>query len=1137
MAQARPDIPPNPTSEIKEEKHKTSLSQILTRYAGAERGPEFDALIQAHLKKHYSEKPFQMLLWTWNHPWGIGDVVHNRDFFTHFSQISGLEHINVKSICIVSYDKQEKALLMLQDTVAEEDIYKFDDHNREWKSFNLEQAQKSKYIIWKGFMLTANSVDKGSLAGAKNKDKLIKFLQQYDCIANISRSSLTEPDLKFMFEAVKKSSYKQSMAEYGHYPTFLFDKTKENYVFDSQSMGLDSSTQQIGIKFSQRIKTFSERTRSDSDKAHFLLKENPNFIHFLLGDIKDEEMKAKAAESFFKENSIAFGYMQDQAYLDSGTIREQDYFERFLLSAVGQLQKPNLVFFTNSTLKSKRMYELLIKAGVGTIKIAGTPPETIVLSEAPPHQKQITIINYTGMSDSDKDKLIALSDVIGASGDTSYSEVFSAGISKGILPFFQIRHWKLSFFAGMVQDIKKNCPDLSVLAKYITILASFEAKYQQYYLESGPSFNMKELEECKKNEEQFFDFIKQNHVILTEEFQKYSEFAYLKHNVEFAQNNMLVRALISSVLSKGSDVEIEQLLIIFPNYSIPPHNFVLMAAEQDNPKVLIQLFKHNKKQFIELLQKNFFADSAPPVKLDISPLKFLIAHNHANSLQALIQEPELSALFNLNSLKLAIKNKAQEAAAAIIEAIPRKDLTSQDEQKNTVFLTALHEGAWDIAKKLLEKKADPNMLDSTGKAPLLIATESKQKEGIDETFVDFLLLSKADINTKGYLDRTALQNAIRTKNVKLVEVLLKYHPTLEPKNPESIKLLTDAVDGRNGPIVKLLLDYQPNFSSSELGLLLHEAVQRDEEIVKILIEHKANVNEKNEAGKSPLHSVWYGSIAICLLQNKADVNLLDSNNQTPLQTAISECVPATVVEQLLKFKATFDLTAPKSMDSLSKAIKNSWGISQLFQILLYYQADSFENFDFGILLDQVKHNKEKIINLLISEGAIVSILADKKEAPHEHKSAEAPLVILPLQISQEHINWLQQQLEKLMTILNDNTQATEAATKLKSKIESILEKKDIPDITKFFRAIKEIRKELTSENLTKLTPEGKYPDSLFKPATTGSEAYYYGLYNLVKYVSEAISPHPFILPETSQKEIDTFIFHDKFSGHLFKPRE
>ena len=148
------------------------------------------------------------------------------------------------------------------------------------------------------------------------------------------------------------------------------------------------------------------------------------------------------------------------------------------------------------------------------------------------------------------------------------------------------------------------------------------------------------------------------------------------------------------------------------------------------------------------------------------------------------------------------------------------------------LLAALGQGHIKIAELLLERGADVDVLESTGKTMLLVALSSLRDHNNLLDIVEFLLKHGTDVNAR---------------------------------------------DNRS--------------TTSSLHLAAEYGVQT---IVKMLLNHHADVNSQDSNGETPLHRLlggWTYRDCNCdhvrlLLQHGAEVNRRDRHNQTPFHRAV-----------------------------------------------------------------------------------------------------------------------------------------------------------------------------------------------------------------------------------------------------------
>lgn len=196
-------------------------------------------------------------------------------------------------------------------------------------------------------------------------------------------------------------------------------------------------------------------------------------------------------------------------------------------------------------------------------------------------------------------------------------------------------------------------------------------------------------------------------------------------------------------------------------------------------------------------------------------------------------------------------------------------------------------------KRLLSAGVNPNVKDSSGVTPLMIASIRG-----DQAIAVMLLDVGAEVNATDDIGDTALVNAIRFSEKAIIELLLGRGAELSFKAHTTgytiLHLMADDPE-MDTDIVKLLLDRSPNVdvkdNQGETPLKL-AAARNNLYFLEALINRGADVNAKSNNGGTPLMSAIGSARAMKLLiEHGADVNAKNSDGWTPLELALLDGCP------------------------------------------------------------------------------------------------------------------------------------------------------------------------------------------------------------------------------------------------------
>lgn len=248
---------------------------------------------------------------------------------------------------------------------------------------------------------------------------------------------------------------------------------------------------------------------------------------------------------------------------------------------------------------------------------------------------------------------------------------------------------------------------------------------------------------------------------------------------------------------------------------------------------------------------------------------------------------------------------------------------SINEEEQTLLHTSAIDGNKNLAELLIKNKAEIDFKDREGKSPIFYAK--------DGSIIKYFIAKGANPNIQDKQGRTPLFDYVQKNDINSVLELLKGGANVNIADNESKTVLLYA---SNNSIRKVLLAYgaNPNVKTSNGSTLLHMAVQKDnEEVAKTMLEYKADVNALDTNEKTPLYYSKNNAIRRLLLEKganpndelylhnaiktdnddfldsllaspKIDTNMEDANSKTP----IFYCKKPEQVTKLLGKKAYLD---------------------------------------------------------------------------------------------------------------------------------------------------------------------------------------------------------------------------------------
>ena len=258
----------------------------------------------------------------------------------------------------------------------------------------------------------------------------------------------------------------------------------------------------------------------------------------------------------------------------------------------------------------------------------------------------------------------------------------------------------------------------------------------------------------------------------------------------------------------------------------------------------------------------------------------------------------------------SIIHQATKGQAAIMSllVVYGADINTTDKHGKTPLHDAIIHNNKEIIELLLQQKGilinhqDPRHAMTT---PLHEAAYHRLSK-----ITQLLTKNGADPNIRNSFGRTPVHDAVLNDSPKTVSILLQTRPALDVTDNEGQTPLFVAVSNRSLDMVHMLLHARANPSISAHTISpAHKAAHLGEnQILRTLISHGANVHAKNFLGRTPLHDAagkveqlapHEPTMVYLLISAGADPNVIDSEGATPLFKAVKHGMPSGV-EQLLE---------------------------------------------------------------------------------------------------------------------------------------------------------------------------------------------------------------------------------------------
>jgi ankyrin repeat protein len=264
-----------------------------------------------------------------------------------------------------------------------------------------------------------------------------------------------------------------------------------------------------------------------------------------------------------------------------------------------------------------------------------------------------------------------------------------------------------------------------------------------------------------------------------------------------------------------------------------------------------------------------------------TPLHQAAFNGHANVVKLLIEKGAEMEFGNSKALHLACFN----GHAAVVKILLEKGayVNCTDEELSTPLHKATYNGHVECLRILVEVgKADLNCKDAEGATPLHKAAFSAKDECLQ-----YLLSKGAEVDSEDNCQGTSLHNAAFRGHATTAELLIKSKASINKGDDRGATPLHLAALGNGLDCLKFLIKQGANVEAIDIGgmtPLMYSVGHLD--IVKYLLTQKLDVNRTDKKGRSALlHAIVkrHEEVAKVLIEHGADPNKKDNEGRIPIE--------------------------------------------------------------------------------------------------------------------------------------------------------------------------------------------------------------------------------------------------------------
>lgn len=319
--------------------------------------------------------------------------------------------------------------------------------------------------------------------------------------------------------------------------------------------------------------------------------------------------------------------------------------------------------------------------------------------------------------------------------------------------------------------------------------------------------------------------------------------------------------------------------------------------------------------------------------------------NEARVRDILAEEPPWTSSTDHDALCAALQKVAARGKLSLVRLLLEHGAEVNPRRDNEVppLVKATEGGQADIVAELLKRNADPNGRNRNGQTALFSACMKGHNK-----VVEILLSGRASVEVQDKEGRSPLLFLASEKpgkgkkwTIETLKLLLSHGANIEVKDQIGRTPLLWAATNGNIDLVRILLENRADITATNnrgrTALhLVAESSHRDqhEEMVKLLLSYGADSCAVSDGGWTPLHNAaqsGYAPVVALLLDADAFVNAELSNGMTPLHWAAFNGFEEVV--KLILTRPDVDLTIKDSFNRTAMLCAAEKHHSEIVQLL------------------------------------------------------------------------------------------------------------------------------------------------------------------------------------------------------------